>query len=250
MVSRPSFCVGAIRDIDSIQFYIYRSYDRGSIAVAMDKLIPADVNLWRSPDHALEYLERVDTIPHRSEGESALLDSLPRRLNRVLDLGSGDGRILAFIKQGHPHVCAVAVDFSDAMLERLRARFTDDGTVSVVAHDLDAELPDFGCSFDAIVSGFAIHHLAHPRKRSLYAEVFRLLAPAGVFCNLEHVASATEPLHHQFLERLGVTAETDDPSNKLLDVETQLSWLREIGFMDVDCHWKWRELALLAGTKP
>jgi tRNA (cmo5U34)-methyltransferase len=181
--------------------------------------MPADVNLWRSPDHALEYLARVETIPHRNEGESALLDSLPRHLERVLDLGSGDGRILALIKQVHPHVCAVAVDFSDAMLERLRARFAGDGTVKVVAHDLDVALPDFGGSFDAVVSGFAIHHLAHPRKRSLYAEVFRLLTPGGVFCNLEHVASATEALHRQFLEKLGMTADAEDPSNKLLDVE-------------------------------
>jgi tRNA (cmo5U34)-methyltransferase len=114
---------------------------------------------------------------------------------------------------------------------------------------IDASLSDFGGSFDAIVSSFAIYHLAHTRERSLYAEVFERLAPGGTFCSLEHVASATETLHHQFLATLGVTAEEEDPSNKLLDVETQLSWLREVGFIDVDCHWKWRELALLTGTK-
>jgi hypothetical protein len=36
----------------------------------------------------------------------------------------------------------------------------------------------------------------------------------------------------------------------LLDVETQLGWLRDIGFEDVDCHGKWLELALLAGVRP
>ncbi len=213
-------------------------------------LMTADVNLWRSPEHALDYLARADTIPHRTEGEAALLDSLPERMARVLDLGSGDGRLLALIKLARPHVCAVAVDFSDAMLARLQARFVGDEAVAVVSHDLDRTLPDFGGPFDTIVSSFAIHHLAHPRKRSLYAQIFDVLAPGGMFCNLEHVASATEALHHQFLAKLGITPDDEDPSNKLLDVETQLTWLCNVGFVDVDCHWKWRELALLVATKP
>ena len=38
-------------------------------------------------------------------------------------------------------------------------------------------------------------------------------------------------------------------SDRPLDLETQLLWLREIGFADVDCYWKWLELALLGGAK-
>ena len=63
-------------------------------------------------------------------------------------------------------------------------------------------------------------------------------------------ANTSRPrLHEEFLHRIGHTVETEDPSNKLLDLETQLRWLREIGFVDVDCQWKWRELALLVGRK-
>lgn len=210
----------------------------------------AGVNLWDSAAHALEYLARADAIPHRTEGEAELLEWLPREASRVLDLGSGDGRLLGLVKLARPNAVAVALDFSDTMLDRLRTRFDADPAVQVIAHDLTRPLPDSLGSFDAVVSSFAIHHLSHPRKRALYEEVFRLLRGGGVFCNLEHVASPTAALHEQFLARLGVTVEGEDPSNKLLEVATQLAWLREIGFSDVDCHWKWRELALIAGSRP
>lgn len=207
------------------------------------------VNLWGSPAHALEYLSRADTIPHRAEGEAALLEWLPRPSRRLLDLGSGDGRLLALVRLSHPEAEAIALDFSEAMLDRLQARFAADARVAVVAHDLDHPLPESLGAFDAIVSSFAIHHLSHERKHALYREVHRLLRPGGTFCNLEHVASPTMALHERFLACLNVGPADEDPSNKLLDVETQLAWLRAIGFADVDCHWKWRELALLAGTR-
>ena len=121
--------------------------------------------------------------------------------------------------------------------------------MEVVEHNLNVGLPDLG-TFDVVVSAFAIHHCSHERKRELYAEVFNVLEPGGVFANLEHVASPTEQLHEEFLRLIGTPPGEDDPSNKLLDVETQLRWLREIGFVEVECFWKWRELALLSGYKP
>jgi tRNA (cmo5U34)-methyltransferase len=215
-----------------------------------DRSAVTNVNLWSSPSHALGYLSRADGIPHRAEGERELLEWLPPDMNRVLDLGSGDGRLLALVKAARPGVRAAAVDFSEAMLTRLVERFGDDTSVTIVPHDLDRPLPTELGKFEAIVSSFAIHHLHDTRKRALYREVFAHLTPGGIFCNLEHVASASRALHHRFLAALGDLPEQEDPSNKLLDVGTQLGWLREIGFEDVDCHWKWRELALLAGRKP
>jgi tRNA (cmo5U34)-methyltransferase len=206
------------------------------------------VNLWTSTEHALDYLGRADSIPHRVEGESTLLECVPTTVKRVLDLGTGDGRLLGLVKLAHPDVTAVAIDFSPAMLEAARRRFGNDPSVTVVVHNLEDSLPDLG-NFDAVVSSFAIHHLAHERKRALYEEVYAMLNRGGIFCNLEHVASPTPDLHEEFLHRIGSTVESEDPSNKLLDLEIQLRWLREIGFGDVDCHWKWRELALLTGRR-
>ena len=208
-----------------------------------------NVNLWASAEHVLAYLAIADTIPHRVEGEAALLACLPGPLRRVADLGSGDGRLLALVLSAHQEAEGVALEFSPPMLDRLRMRFASEPRVTVVAHDLNDRLPPLG-KVDAVVSCFAIHHVPHPRKRALYEEVFNALAPGGSFCNLEHVASPTPALHAQFLATLGLEQADEDPSNKLLDMATQLAWMREIGFADVDCHWKWRELALLAGVKP
>jgi tRNA (cmo5U34)-methyltransferase len=251
------------------------------------------INLWSSADHVRDYLERADSISHRTEGEAAMLEFIPEDAHRILDLGTGDGRLLALVKDHlvrknlvkndlvkndltrkdlikrdlrrksakpdfmehpRPETEAVAIDFSLSMLEAARQRFAADSSVTVISHNLDEPLTSLGPNslgkFDAVISCFAIHHLVHERKRALHAEIYDLLNPGGVFCNLEHVSSPTPRLHEDFLHRIGYTVETEDPSNKLLDVETQLQWLRELGFADVDCHWKWRELALLAGRMP
>jgi SAM-dependent methyltransferase len=207
------------------------------------------VNLWSERDHARDYLARRRAIPHRDEGYAALLEFLPAPPRRVLDLGTGDGYLLARIRDVHPDVEGVAADFSAEMLDRARARFADVATVDVVEHNLDDPLPERWGTFDVVVSAFAIHHVSDERKRALYGEVHDRLEPGGVFANLEHVASPTLELHDAFLAAIGSSRLTDDPSNQLLDVETQLAWLRGLGFEQVDCHWKWRELALLSGRR-
>ena len=205
-----------------------------------------------SAEHALQYLSRADRIPHRAAGEAVVCELVPRSVRRILDLGAGDGRLLALLRLDRHASRGVATDASPTMLDAARARFAGDALVDVVEHDLDAPLSTLGGagSFDAVVSCFAIHHCSHVRKRALYAEVYALLEPGGVFYNLEHVASPTTELHEAFFVALGMTLAYEDQSNQLLDVETQTAWLREIGFAQVDCFWKWRELAVFGGSKP
>ena len=132
------------------------------------------VNLWDSAEHALDYLRRADSIPHRVEGEATLLEFLPAKARRILDLGSGGGRLLALVKAARPGAECVALDFSPTMLQELRRLFGKDAQVRIVEHNLDQPLPPLG-RFDAVISSFAIHHVSHERKHALYGEIFAAL---------------------------------------------------------------------------
>jgi tRNA (cmo5U34)-methyltransferase len=70
-----------------------------------------DVDLWTSPEHALDYLRRAYSIPHRVEGEATLLEFLSVETGHILDLGSGGGRLLALVKSARPRARFTGLDF-------------------------------------------------------------------------------------------------------------------------------------------
>jgi SAM-dependent methyltransferase len=198
---------------------------------------------WSDPARVAEYLSRE--IPHRPAADQMLLEALPTRVERFLDLGCGDGRMIALVRGRHPEARAVGLDASEPMLARAADRFAADPLVELRAHELGLPLPVEG-PFDAVVSGLAIHHLEDERKRGLLGEVKALLAPDGVFANLDLVSPPSPRIHERFRREIGRTE--DDPSDRLAGLVEQLGWLRDAGFGEVDCHFKWLELALLVGV--
>lgn len=199
---------------------------------------------WRDPDRVAEYLSRE--IPHRAIAEEMLLDALPSRVERFLDLGTGDGRLLATVRGRYPDAVAVGVDTSEPMLARAAERFEGDARVELRWHDLERPLAG-GQPLDAVVSGLAIHHLEDERKRELFGEIHSLLSPGGVFANLDLVAPASPALHERFRREIGRVQ--DDPTDRLADLAEQMGWIRNAGFAEVDCHFKWLELSLVVAVK-
>ncbi len=250
-----------------------------------------DAGVWKQRDVAAAFLnERSLHIPQRQNQLEVILRVLrfaPRKPERILDLGCGDAILLATALEAWPDASGVAVDFSPLMLEQARTRLAKfagrghaDGPPKTVEADLgssawlDSVSNALGSSrleFDAVLSGLAIHHLPHDRKGTLYREIFGLLAPGGVFLNLEHVSSPAPVVEeifddfmteHLYLRRRekgeDVTPDQvrrdfmerpDRAANILASVEEQCQWLRDIGYQNVDCYWKYFELAVFGGFR-
>ena len=242
----------------------------------------ADWRIWQDSGVALAFAsEHRGAIMGAMEQLEILRQLLPARKpdlepTWVLDLGCGDGILLETVLRHWTGAQGVALDGSPAMLEKAAERLAHFHPSAVTFIEADFNSPDWRNAlpvpaFDAIVSGFAIHHSEDERKRALYTEIYNLLQPGGVFVNIEHVASAS-PLGEELFDRAfaknlvrirreqgkeatfedvlnEIDNRLDKAANRLTPVETQLNWLREIGFADADCYWKHYELAILAGYK-
>jgi len=236
----------------------------------------------QNPDFVAKFLQNVrGTIPLAIEQIDMMLQLITaargETLEVFLDLGCGDGFLASAILDEHPQAHGLCVDFSDAMLqaarrqlhshlpqvEFLQADFNQPGWTRRVAPH---------APLDAIVSGFAIHHLPDIRKRELYREIFELLKPDGIFINMEHVSSATrwtESVLDDYMidaifgkelkaspgrTRAEVAREyysrAGEDAGILAPLEVQCDWLRDIGFENVECYLKVQELAVFGGQRP
>ncbi len=241
--------------------------------------------IWQGEDLAERYLNGVrGAIPMAPEQMDMMLRLIhfsQEAVTAVLDLGCGDGILGQVILDEFPEAQATFADFSEPMLEAAARRLVDyEDRAKIVQVDYgdsdwrlsicDCEIGD--CQFDVIVSGYSIHHQPDERKKELYAELFALLKPGGIFINIEHVASRSkwgEMLFEEaFIDALvayhkqigseqsrGQIAHElynrpDKDANILAPIEDQCEWLREIGYIHVDCYLKYFELALFAGVKP
>lgn len=235
---------------------------------------------WKAAPLVSTYLDGIrDGFPLRSTQFEVMLHLIRTagiEVKKVLDIGAGDGCLSAVVLSEFPGAEAVCVDFSAPMIEAAHARFDgSDNKVSILRADISERswLVEVGgyAPFDVIVSSYAIHHLSNKRKQALYDEAFDMLAPGGLFVNIDRVSSLTDwgaTAAHRYLvgalrtfhkERKTpeifkrveavIDAAHSSESDVLAPVEAQCEWLRHAGFADVDCYLKAFEHVLIAGRR-
>lgn len=179
----------------------------------------------------------------------------------VLDIGAGTGLLAARIFQRYPEASLTLIDISESMLAVARERFAGREHLTCLVRDYSRE--ELGGPYDLVCSALSIHHLEHDQKRSLYARIHAALNAGGVFVNAEQVEGETPEQHARnlaywdaFLRKGPLTnkewqraVRRRDTLDRMAKLSTQLAWLREAGFSDVDVVFRNRSFAVMRGRK-
>lgn len=213
---------------------------------------------------ALQYdRHRQKVIPCFDDFYGTLIRLIPfqeKEAFSVLDLGAGTGLVTALVRNAFPNARATLVDVSEKMLEKAKARFSQNPDFSFYTMDYaTAPLPG---RFHLVVSAMSIHHLEHKEKQALFKKIFDTLLPGGWFIHAELVLGRsrfTENLYQKNwqdhlaqtgIEEAELSAIADRMSyDKPAKLRDQLNWLEAAGFKAVDCFYKYYNFAVYAGSK-
>jgi tRNA (cmo5U34)-methyltransferase len=205
-----------------------------------------------------------------------VLAASEREPRLLLDLGTGTGFLLARLLARFPQARAVAVDGARPMVSLAQARLGE------LASRVDFRICDFrrladACRdlapVDAVVSTFALHHLAAQEKATVARTAFAMLRPGGWFLSGDLIVSDDEHIEGliQRVRVRGIVARAAGRDPRFSDetgtraflrrieeedhdqpqtLASDLAGLEAVGFRHVTVFWRETREVLIGGMKP
>jgi tRNA (cmo5U34)-methyltransferase len=180
----------------------------------------------------------------------------------IVDAGIGTGQLAAGLLTAFPDAQLTGIDIVPSYLELASQRLGRYGQrVTLIEGDLAIlDLPD---GADLYVTSFALHHMTDATKQRVYRQMHAGLKASGVIINVDFVDSPSKyysSLFDQMRIRLmraeGMSAaeiENRYVRHRQLErptpLTTQMQWLDSVGCCDVECFWKYLNLAMFGGRK-
>lgn len=184
----------------------------------------------------------------------------PSTTPSILDVGAGTGLFSSLLLNKFPEANITLIDISEKMIEIAKKRFSHCSNINYIIDDYTSY--KFESKFDIIVSSLSIHHLTHMEKKNLYQLIYKQLNDDGIFVNADQVLGETSFLETLYkndwkrkVENSGLSEEEIHSAyertklDKMSTLAEQIVWLKESGFKDVDCIYKYFNFVVLFGRK-
>jgi len=190
------------------------------------------------------------------------LTSLGRDFIDIVELGVGAGELTAEVLRRFPEAGVEAIDLSAKMLEAAGQRLLPyKDRVNLIHSDFGTY--EFMREYDLAISSMAMHHLPDKDKLKLMKSIHRSLKEEGVFLFGDLIQSPSSYLDKKFfriwknylrfngLSRDEIESRVKGHLNNDLPATLPeiLHWMKEAGFRDVDCLWKYFNHAVVVGIK-
>lgn len=179
---------------------------------------------------------------------------------KALDVGAGTGLLTSFLLEKYPSARVTLIDMAEEMLNVAKERFKGNGNIENTLADYSRY--DFSGTFDAVISAMSIHHLSDAGKRKLFNKIYGLLNPGGIFVNAEQVLGETPELETLYKKLWEEAIRNNGVSEKEIrawkerlkldreaTAEDQVKWLRQAGFYQAGCPYKFLKFSVVFGVK-
>jgi tRNA (cmo5U34)-methyltransferase len=178
----------------------------------------------------------------------------------ILDIGAGTGLLSFLILEKFPNAKVTLIDLSEKMLDVAKERLKANPNVTYIIDDYTKYKSDE--KYDVVISSLSIHHLTGDEKEQLYQNIYSGLNKNGVFINADQVLGGTSFIESLYkrdwkykVENSGLSKEEIHSAyeraklDKMSTLDDQINWLKDIGFLDVDCVYKYFNFVVLFGRK-
>jgi tRNA (cmo5U34)-methyltransferase len=194
----------------------------------------------------------------------ALLPPPQDRQLRILELGAGTGNLTEKILTCAPNSRVVGYDLSAEMLDQARAKLASQSE-RVDFVEADMSRAEFAGPFDVVVSSIAVHHVPPRSKPVFFRRLYEALQPGGALIIGDTFRAATPALDNTYRRLRAAAQSSCDPDAAAYEAfrtqagpaggsSTQmpnyLRWMRQAGFVSVDCAWKHFSIAVVYGERP
>ena len=207
----------------------------------------------------------IRLIPYYTQMVKALIATIPFDPDssfKAIDIGCGTGTISQKITECFPNIQITCLDIAENMLKLAQHKLADHKKSNFILADINDF--SFDESYDVIVSSLALHHLVSMEdKIEFYIKIYDALSPGGIFFNADVIMGSGDYLQQVYIEKwkafMSKQVSSEEIENTWLPnyyredhpapLLEQLSWLKDIGFIDTDVIWKYYNFAVYGGKK-